>query len=99
MSFARLTTSIDAIQRAGYRFCDRLELDLRVLGDDFSCGLTPLEALTDGELQALAASFKLEVLDQTLRERIRTQTEPVRNLVLSLAFSRIDLANFAADTE
>jgi His-Xaa-Ser system protein HxsD len=33
-------------------------------------------------------SFRVEVLDQTLRERIRAETEPIRTMILAQAFSR-----------
>ena len=37
--------------------------------------------------------FRNEVLDQSLRERIRNETAEVRNLILSLAFSNTGLAS------
>ena len=41
--------------------------------------------------------FRAEVNDQILRVRIAKETEPLRNLVFALAFSRTGLAE--ADTE
>jgi His-Xaa-Ser system protein HxsD len=35
--------------------------------------------------------FRIEVLDYVLRERIRNETAPVRNTILAMAFSRVDL--------
>jgi len=37
------------------------------------------------------ADFRTEVLDQALRERIRKETEGVRNLILAKAFSEAPL--------
>lgn len=82
--------SADAIQRAAYKFSDRLSLDLRCEPSEFLCSLT----LTDESAQdadAIVADFRTEVLDQVLRERIRQETEGVRNLILSIAFSQADL--------
>ncbi len=85
VSFAAPTTSIDAIQRAAYRFSDR-----------FSCELLPGEATHvcvlrsrgDSDIDAEVESFRVEVLDQTLRERVRAETEPIRTMILAQAFSR-----------
>lgn len=77
--------SFDAVQRAAYRFSDRLTADLAQDGTNLRCRLTFLEE--DGDEEATVAQFKVEVLDQVLRERIREETKDVRNLVLALAFS------------
>lgn len=82
--------SADAIQRAAYRFSDRLSLDLVMAEGEFVCNLSLPDELADRVPEVLA-DFRTEVLDQVLRERIRAETEPVRNLILSLAFSRTDL--------
>jgi His-Xaa-Ser system protein HxsD len=85
VSFAASTTSLDAIQRAAYRFADRFSLEL-VPGEDFHrCLLTPTGA-TDTAPDI--GDFRTEVLDQTLRERIRRETEPIRTMILAQAFSR-----------
>ena len=46
---------------------------------------------SEDEADRVVADFRNEVLDQVLRARIRTETEEVRNLILSLAFSRTGL--------
>lgn len=82
-SFDASAYSADAIQRAAYRFCDRFSLELRRQGDQFACSLT-----FPGEPDACVLSdFQTEALDQVLRERIRKDTEGVRNVILALAFS------------
>lgn len=77
--------SFDAIQRAAYRFCDRISVE--VTRDDASwlCAVFPAAA-TDFSDEDVAA-FRIECLDQTLRERIRIETEAVRNLILAHAFA------------
>jgi His-Xaa-Ser system protein HxsD len=82
--------SVDAIQRAAYRFSDRLSLDLVRAEGEFVCNLFLPDELADRVPEVLA-DFRTEVLDQVLRERIRAEAEPVRNLILSLAFSKTDL--------
>jgi His-Xaa-Ser system protein HxsD len=84
VSFASAATSIDAIQRAAYRFSDRFSCELIPGGESHLCRLQPI-----GELSAeQVGSFRTEVLDQTLRERIRAETEPIRTMILAQAFSR-----------
>lgn len=44
-------------------------------------------------LDPIAGEFCNEVLDQTLREIVARESEPVRNLVLAHALSRVNFAN------
>jgi His-Xaa-Ser system protein HxsD len=81
----------DAIQRAAYRLSDRLSIDLIVDASVFRCHVhvsTP-----DDQVETTLADFRNEVLDQVLRERIRRETEGVRNVILALAFSNTDLVD------
>jgi His-Xaa-Ser system protein HxsD len=82
-------TSADAIQRAAYHMSDTLSLELAGRGDSWHCVIRPIAAtaLDRDDIEA----FRAQVLDYTLRERIRQETEPVRNAVLALAFSQLDL--------
>lgn len=78
--------SVDAIQRAAYRYSDRLSAEIACVGDQITCRLFNVDEaplLSD----AVVSDFRNEVLDQVLRERIRRETESVRNLVLAYAFS------------
>jgi hypothetical protein len=43
--------------------------------------------------EAVVDGFRTEVLDHVLRERIRTETEGTRNVVLALAFSNTSLSD------
>jgi His-Xaa-Ser system protein HxsD len=81
--------SADAIQRAAYLYSDRLSLELAREGPNYRCRLTPI-----GEQDPeLVEQFKVELLDSVLRERIRGETEAVRNVVLALAFSHTGLTD------
>jgi His-Xaa-Ser system protein HxsD len=84
VAFAASTTSIDAIQRAAYRFSDRFSCELIPGEESHLCRLQPIGETTTDEV----GSFRTEVLDQTLRERIRAETEPIRTMILAQAFSR-----------
>ena len=90
--FDRNAYSVDAIQRAAYRFSDRLSIELVTAGDVFRCRTTLLT--DDGEQADVTIhEFRAEVLDQLLRERIREETAGVRNVILAMAFSNTGLAD------
>ncbi len=84
--------SADAIQRAAYKFSDRLSCELAV-EDTVICCTLYLSKEAPEVLQATIADFRNEVLDQTLRERIRDETQEARNLILALAFSKTGLVD------
>jgi His-Xaa-Ser system protein HxsD len=89
LSFDRAGYSLDAIQRAAYRFSDRLSCDISDGAEAIEVSLHIADSVEDRE--AVLADFRNEVLDQVLRERIRAETGDVRNLVLALAFSKTGL--------
>lgn len=76
--------SADAIQRAAYKYCRNFSLELTTDERSFRC---VLHSRQDPVPEAVVAAFLSEVLDQVLRERIRTETAAVRNLILALAFA------------
>jgi His-Xaa-Ser system protein HxsD len=91
LRFDESAYSLDAIQRAAYRYCDRVSMELRHEPGYFVCDLTSTAQEQLGD--AFAGDFRTEVLDQVLRARIRTETEGIRNLVLALAFSKASIDN------
>lgn len=92
VSFDRSGHSLDAVQRAAYRFSDRLSCDVTEGADEIEVTLH-LPDDTPADPDELVADFRNEVLDQVLRERIRAETADVRNLVLAVAFSKTGLAD------
>ena len=89
LSFDRAGHSFDAVQRAAYRFSDRLSCDISEQGETIEVTVHFLDGA--GEPESVLGDFRNEVLDQVLRERIRAETGEVRNLVLALAFSKTGL--------
>lgn len=87
LEFDPAVVTVDAIQRAAYRMSDRMSIDVQTepnLRVTIHTGDTaPAEEIT--------ADFRNEVLDQTLRERIRHETEAARNVILALAFSNTEV--------
>ena len=84
--------SVDAIQRAGYRMSDRLSIELEVEVDGFRCALHVKTDDVD-EADEAVRDFRTHVLDEVLRARIREETTQVRNVILSVAFSRSGLVS------
>lgn len=92
LNFDAVAYSVDAVQRTMYRLSDRLSGDVRH-SDGFHLCVLQLETDDEEEAELLVAEFRKEALDQTLRERIRSETQEVRNLILALAFSNTGLVS------
>jgi His-Xaa-Ser system protein HxsD len=90
ISFDSSLHSGDAVQRAIYRFSDRLSCDLERDGDAWRCRLH-VDTSEAPVADSIVGDFRNEVVDQVLRERIRSETKDVRNLILALAFSQTEL--------
>ena len=85
--FSREAFELEAIKRAAYRLSNRLVVDIRTEESEFVCHIVAPDR-SDAETKVLVNDFRSEVLDQDLRLRIAKETEPYRNLILSLAFSK-----------
>jgi len=91
LTFDAAANSLDAVQRAAYKFSDRLSCDVMAEDSSIRCVLHVQE--NEDGAEGLVADFRNEVLDQTLRERIRVETQDVRNLILAVAFSNTGLVS------
>jgi His-Xaa-Ser system protein HxsD len=89
LTFERATVDLDALQRSAYALAAELTVDIRVSDSEYSCTLFARDA--EYSVDELAHRFRTEVNDQILRARIAKETEPLRNLVFALAFSRTGL--------
>lgn len=79
--------SISALLRVAYRFTDRCYLHLQRKSETIvEVRFRP--KASDAPLDRIAGEFCNELLDQTLREIVARESEPVRNLVLAHALSR-----------
>lgn len=90
IQFDTSANSVDAVQRAAYKLSDRLSSDVALDGTVVRCVLHFSDDAA-ADVDGLVAEFRNEVLDQTLRERIRHETQDVRNLILAVAFSNTGL--------
>jgi His-Xaa-Ser system protein HxsD len=89
LNFERSAYTADAIQRAAYSMSDQLSIDLTCHDDSYRCVVHVHPGVE--EAAAVLGELRIRALDEVLRERIRGETEGVRNLILSLAFSQTGL--------
>src|SRR5437764_5554272 len=81
-----------ALQKVAYKFTDRCFIHLKHREDR----IVEVRFRSKGSqlsLDSIAGEFCNEILDQRLRELVGRDSEPVRNLILAHALSRVGLAN------
>ncbi len=81
---------LEVVERASYRFIDRLTIVISQTDSQIWCEIDATSP-AGSKIEEIIADFKRELLDQKLRAQIKQETESVRNLILSLAFSRSGL--------
>ena len=79
--------SVEAVEKAAYRFINRFAAVISQEGQDILVNLT-FDKNHTSMSEAILADFKKELLDQNLRIKIKTETESTRNLILSYTFSK-----------
>ena len=83
--------SLEAIKRSAYRFSDRVVVEITLEGQLVKCRLVAVTPAAAKSLLNISNEVRTEVLDQDLRLKVAVETESLRNLVLSLAFSKTGL--------
>jgi His-Xaa-Ser system protein HxsD len=79
--------SLGALNAAAYRMIGTATCQIIQQGPRYVCRLAP--ARTTSGTENVRDRFLDFVTDECLRERLATQTEPIRNLILSLAFGSL----------
>lgn len=87
--FDRQAYGIDAIQKAAYRFIDRMAVNFQVTDTQVRCEVSVDTGAST--IDDVIHEFQKEVLDQHLRLKIASETESIRHLILAHAFSRTGL--------
>jgi len=82
--------SVEAVEKAAYRFIDRFATMISHEGQNILLDLS-FDSNHSSMSEIILADFKKELLDQNLRLKIKTETEPIRNLILSYTFSKSGL--------
>lgn len=92
LSFDLTCHSYDDVQRAAYKFIDRCSVVVSLTDAQIHCDIELDESCTQ-TAKFVCQQIRKEVLDQTLRSRIKRETEDIRNLILAHAFSRTGFVN------
>jgi His-Xaa-Ser system protein HxsD len=93
VDFDAATQSLAALNSAAYRLVGAAFCQIDKIGARYICRLIPTGQL---DSENLRSRFLDLVTDENVREGLRARTEPVRNLILSLAFG--SLASQSQDT-
>jgi His-Xaa-Ser system protein HxsD len=88
VEFDEAIQSSDALSAAAYRLLDAASCQIDKSGGKFVCRLT-LKNSAKQDSESIRLRFLDCVTDENLRERLAAKTEPVRNLILSLAFGSL----------
>src|SRR5262245_40095369 len=83
--------STDAVKSACYKFLDRFSPSINVHDDEIVCVLRFEPSVPESSIAGEVENLKKEVLDQELRQQLRRETEPIRNIILAHAFSKTGL--------
>jgi His-Xaa-Ser system protein HxsD len=79
------------VKKAAYRFLRTFVAEIVQEGDTWVCTLKFVAPPDAATVERMSRELQAEVLDQDLRASISRETEPVRNAILALAFSRSGL--------
>jgi His-Xaa-Ser system protein HxsD len=92
VEFDAATQSLTALNAAAYRLIGTATCQVEQSGGRYVCRLASKADGRNGERidsDTLRTRFINLVTDENLRERLAVKTEPVRNLILSLAFGSL----------
>jgi His-Xaa-Ser system protein HxsD len=81
--------SLEAIKKTAYKFADRASVLLKQ--EDASNVSATFSFKEGADRSQILADFQNELLDQDLREIVKRETTPLRNLILAHALSRTSL--------
>ena len=83
---------LEAIKKTAYKFADRAAIVINpAVGDAVSISFTFVGRHAASDPDQVIADFGNELLDQDLREIIKRESTPIRNLILAHAFSQTSL--------
>ena len=80
--------TVDALNAAAYRLIDAASCHIEANDKKLICRLMPKDGVK-ADPETIRHRFLDYVTDESVRERLATKVEPVRNLILSLAFGAL----------
>jgi len=94
LSLSTSIYSVEAVKKTAYKFADRTSVIINPEAESaVSIVFNFIGKHAESNPEQVISDFCNELLDQDLRERIKKETEPLRNLILAHAFSRTSLAD------
>ena len=97
LRWSQATVSSEAIERALYALADRVSGSVSSIDDEWILEAYPRDLSED--TGSLCHRIRQEVTDQSLRLKIAARTDPLRNVVFALAFSRTTAAKDGGDDQ
>ncbi|WEX15021.1 His-Xaa-Ser system protein HxsD [Pseudomonas fluorescens] len=79
------------LQKAAYRSINALTVEITPEGGQFVCALSSNIGVDEQSFLSAVQEFKKDALDYQLRHRLAVETQPIKNLILGLAFSKTGL--------
>jgi His-Xaa-Ser system protein HxsD len=89
VDFPCSTFSVEAVKRAAYSLMARYDVAVDMTADAVRCVVGPANPKTD--MSNAARDLRREVVDHDLRISIEQRTQPYRDAILGLAFSKTGL--------
>ena len=83
--------SAECLKKSAYKYIDKFSLSIHPKNGQYECELNFDDNFSHNAIELIVDDFKKEVLDQDLRQIIKKETEPVRNLILAHTFSKTGL--------
>jgi His-Xaa-Ser system protein HxsD len=96
VEFDAATQSLASLNAAAYRLSGTAACHIDEAGGRYLCRLSAPSA---SDLDTLRHRYLQLVTDENVREALRSRTEPVRNLILSLAFGALAAPSADSSTE
>ncbi|MDP9654169.1 UNVERIFIED_ORG: His-Xaa-Ser system protein HxsD [Pseudomonas putida] len=91
LTFDERLYDVQVLQKAAYRSMNSLTVDIAADGGQFICALSSNIGVDESSFLSAVQEFKKDVLDYQLRHQLNTETQPIKNLILGLAFSKTGL--------
>ncbi len=92
IAFEKAVCSIESFQKAAYRLSSFITIDIDTSSDQHNIIIiTQNKATSDKQFNISIETFKKYVNDESLREKLKKETELIRNLILGIAFSKANL--------
>jgi His-Xaa-Ser system protein HxsD len=93
LTFDERLYDVQVLQKAAYRSINSLSADISLTEGQFICALSSNIGVDEPSFLFALQEFKKDVLDYQLRHRLNAETQPIKNLILGLAFSKTGLTS------